>query len=180
MLRIVPFLALSVAIAAALSLIAELDGTIASEHGGPVTVFSDRSPRMLSEESVVDELSALRLAAKLKRVSLRASVLEVDLLLRHGIPVDEDAVYGDLGKLASLALAEAGNISRVIVRVLEEGGARSGGRLLIALSGAKNEFSSAELKRLRDGEPMPREWLSERMRMTVTDRWEAALARQSR
>ncbi|HZG57469.1 hypothetical protein [Paenibacillus sp.] len=172
-IRIGAAIGLSIGVALLISWIGELDGGIATSEGEPVAAFSDHRTRPLTEETIVDELVALGLTADIRRVAVGASMLEVDLA---AVPeaADEAAILADMGSLARLALAESDNISRVFVRVLEPVDGKRGGTLLLALSGAKSEFREADLQRLRDGERMPDAWLSEKMRLTVTERWRVA------
>jgi len=173
-MKLGPFVAVAVAIALILSWIGELDGGITTDGGEPVSVFSDRRTRTLAPETIVDELISLGLVATPRRVSVKSSVLEVDLEVPTNTnSFNPEGVLDDIGALAKLALAESDNISRVIVRVREASEERGIGRLLIALSGAKTEFRESELQQLRDGEKMPVSWLGEKMRVTETERWKA-------
>ncbi|TLS53090.1 hypothetical protein FE782_06900 [Paenibacillus antri] len=169
-IRIGTAAALAVAISLLISWVGELDGSVLSPSGEPMTVFSDRTTGALTPETVVDALVDLGLTAEIRRVSVRSSLLEIDLAL-SGEPIDEASIRADMGAVAGLALAKSDNISRVFVRVLEPEREGSGAKLLLALSGAKSEFSATELQRLRDGEPMPDAWLEAKMRLTATDRW---------
>jgi len=159
---------IAIIIALLISWVGELDRSIVAPSGAPAVVYSEHAVRTISEETVVDELSALSLVADIRRVTLRSSMLQVDLEVREG-SAEPEAVLADVGELAKLALAESGNIARVFVRVLETND--RGEALLIALAGAKTEFREAELQRLRDGESMPAAWLTDKMQLTVTDRW---------
>lgn len=162
--------ALAAGIAMGLSWIGDLDPSLVTSEGEPLEVFSERRTRLITQETIVDELTSLRLAADIRRVSIGPTVLEIDLAVKPE-NVDPGEVEADLGTLAKLALAESSNIGRIYVRVLDAEG--SGGRepFLLALTGGKAEFSERELQRLRDGERMPSEWTREKMRLTVTDRW---------
>ncbi|HZG85237.1 hypothetical protein [Paenibacillus sp.] len=161
---------IAILIALAISWVGELDRSIVAPSGAPAVVYSEHRVRTISEETIVDELSALSLAADIRRVTLRSSMLQIDLEVREG-SADPDDVLADVGELAKLALAESGNIARVFIRVLESGDRGGGETLLLALAGAKTEFREAELQRLRDGEALPASWLDGKMRLTVTDRW---------
>lgn len=169
-IRIGSAVGLAVCIALLISWIGELDGNLATEEGEPLSVFSNHRTRTLSAETIVDELTALGLNHSLRRVSLHASTLEVDIDLKAR-RTDEQGVFADMGALASLALAESSNVARVFVRVFEPERSGTGGGLLMAMTGAKSAFRDTELQRLRDGERMPEEWIRERMRLTVTERW---------
>jgi len=161
---------LAVGIALLISWIGELDGSVLSPSGEPMAVFSDHRTFPLTQETIVDELVELNLSADIRRVSVRASLLEIDLTAA-GPAIDPASVRADIGAVAGLALAKSDNVARVFVRVLEPSREGRSERLLLALSGAKSEFRETELQRLRDGEPMPDGWLEEKMRLTVTDRW---------
>ncbi|HZG77201.1 MAG TPA: hypothetical protein VEZ72_15225 [Paenibacillus sp.] len=169
-IRIGTAAALAVGIALLISWIGELDESVLSPGGEPMTVFSDHRTRPLTQETIVDELVDLNLAADIRRVSIGASLLEIDLTAASPT-FDAAAVRADIGAVASLALAKSDNVSRVFVRVLEPAREGRSERLLLALSGAKSEFRETELQRLRDGEAMPDGWLEEKMRLTVTERW---------
>jgi len=169
-IRIGTAAALAVGVALSISWIGELDDSVLAPTGEPMAVFSDHRARTLTTDTIVDELVDLGLASNIRRVSMRGALLEIDLTA-SGAGIDAASVRADMGAVARLALAESDNIARVFVRVLEPEREGRGQRLLLALSGAKSEFRETELQRLRDGEPMPDEWLDGKMRLTVTERW---------
>jgi len=168
-LRISAAVLLSVGIAMLLSLVGELDKNLTLHGGEPLVAFSNHTSKSITQETIVNDLVSLQLRIQLRRVVVETSVLEVDASV-PGEPLEREAVLEDMGRLAALALGESDNISRVFIRITESD--RSGKEsLLVALSGSKSDFSASELQRLRDGEPMPAEWLAKRMRFTETERW---------
>jgi SpoU rRNA methylase family enzyme len=161
---------LAMGIAMSISWISGLDRSVVTPSGEPMVIFSDHRTRPITKETIVDELVALRLSSHIHRVAIETTVLEIDLMVEAG-RANRVVVESDMGELARLAIAESDNIGRVFIRVLEKNESSSGGKLLLALTGGKTEFSEQELQRLRDGERMPSEWMAERMRFMQTERW---------
>jgi hypothetical protein len=168
--RITAAVVLAMGIAMSISWIGGLDRSVVTKAGEPMVVFSDRSTRPMTKETIVDELVTLQLFADIRRVAIEETVLEIDLAI-EARRVNGVALENDMGELAKLALAESDNIGRVFIRVMEKSDVSPEGALLLALTGGKSEFSEQELQRLRDGERMPPGWLTEKMRLTQTERW---------
>ena len=168
-IRISAAVMLSIGIAMLLSLVGELDKNLMLPGGEPLVAFSDHTSKSITQETIVNDLVSLKLRVQLRRVVVETSVLEVDASVADE-QLERETVLEDLGRLAALALGESDNISRVFIRITESD--RSGKEsLLVALSGSKSDFSASELQRLRDGEPMPVEWVKEKMRLTETEAW---------
>lgn len=166
-------LLLSMGIALTISWIADLDPKVANPGGQPMVVFRHGEARTITEETIVDELIALHLRSGIRRVNVGNRLLEVDLEIDpHGR--EALTVKSDIAALAKLGLADADNVARVFVRVLEKGKAEDSGKngtLLLALTAGKSDFTEGELADIREGERHVSEWFGNKLRLTTTERW---------
>ncbi|WP_199614961.1 hypothetical protein [Paenibacillus alkalitolerans] len=171
--RICVALLLSTGIALTISWVADLDPNVTKPGGEPMVVFRNAETRTITEETIVDELIALRLHADIRRVNIGNRWLEVDLEIDPG-GREAKAVTSDIAALAKLGLAEADNIARVFVRVLEKDGEEedaSNKTLLLALTAGKSDFTEEELADLREGERNAEEWFGSKLKLRTTERW---------
>jgi hypothetical protein len=171
--RIVLVLLLSTAIALTISWLAELDPHLTKPGGEPLVAFRNTQMRMLTEETIVDEIVALRLHAQIKRVHVGNRMLEVDLEIAPG-EIAAKSIRTDIGALAKLGLADASNISRVFVRVHEkknDPGDNGAKTLLLALTAGIDDFTGEELNELREGETKAEDWFGSKLKLTTTERW---------
>ncbi|WP_274364505.1 hypothetical protein [Paenibacillus thermotolerans] len=166
-------LLISIGIAISISWIAELDPKAAGESGEPMVVFRHGESRAITEETIVDELVSLRLHSDIRRVSVGNRLLEVDLEIDPTGPAARTVKY-DIAALAKLGVADADNISRVFVRVLEKKqDAASGkdGTLLLALSAGRSDFTDRELAEWREGNRKATDYFGGKLKITTTERW---------
>lgn len=170
-------LLISIGIAISISWIAELDPMAAGESGEPMVVFRHGESRAITEETIVDELISLRLHSNIRRVNVGNRLLEVDLEIDPSAPAARSVKY-DIAALAKLGIADADNISRVFVRVLEkhpEGGSGKAATLLLALSAGKSDFTDSELAELREGQRKAADYFGGKLRITTTERWRSVV-----
>jgi len=129
-----------------------------------VSVFEPETTRRLTDDRLVDALSAIKLGNRPIRVGWDHGILAVDLLDR------EPAVLRrDIALLLDFAYADMRNVKQVLVRVFEARGERK--VLLLAAETRKSDWTEDELDKLRLAAEKPEAelvWRSANIRWTVT------------
>ncbi|WP_409346601.1 hypothetical protein [Paenibacillus sp. MBLB4367] len=137
---------------------------------------ANRSPvPTLSDDNMVDMLSALPLQLSIKKADWHQSVLSVDLLMPSAASGIE-RVYRDLYTLSEFGF-QTSNVRQVLVRVLEgrkeAGAAESGYPLLVAMDARKASRSSS-WKREGEGAQTLQDYLQSHYRITYTKKWQTS------
>lgn len=160
---------ISIGIAAALSIVPKLDGTL---RIGSVDapVFSADKTLLLTDRNLVDLLTKLPLHLTVARVEWNDSILSIDL---KG-PADRTSpgsIYDDLYTLARLGFAGTSNVKQLLVRVLEQPAAKSAPELLVAMDAKRDDLKSDSEAKTLTGKEMKERYLSSHFNLTYTHKW---------
>lgn len=142
------------------------------------TVFAGQKPARLTEDNLVDGLSALELPLPLAKVDLNAGILSVDFKVTDEESSTEQ-VYQGMAELISFAFEHTSNVEQLLLRVLAEDRWLGTKYLLIAADVRRNEVSAEELSSLRytGNGPLP-EFLQSTMHITQTQLWKSRFLNQ--
>jgi hypothetical protein len=162
--------ALSAAIALTLALVPPLQQAgLGSKEAA--SVFGPGGGRQLTEDNVVDLLVQVPLQLRIRKVELTSSTLSVDLNLPRS--ADEETVMRDLYTFAQRLFAATGNVSEVLVRVIDYSTASrsSGGKLLLALDAVRERGKDMAPAGADENSAALEQYLRQHFQMTYTDKW---------
>jgi hypothetical protein len=150
-----------------------LDPGTAPSDGRHLAVFrQDRSVR-LDSVNLVDFLTSVEFAHKIRRVRWTNSALAVDFTVRSGGTAD--SVYSDLKALIAHAFGHTANVRRLLVRFEAEDDRDTGGRprLLLAADVRRSDpWIAGHWAELEVADPgRDRVW-RERLRITASPVWD--------
>jgi hypothetical protein len=170
---IVPATLIAVGISLLLALVGEIDQNVLTSEGEPLQVFQLTEARMMTEATIVDDLTQLQLYSSIQRVSVNSTILEIDLKVNPQL-INKEQIYHDLGELAKLVWVQSGNIQRVFIRVFAHNKTldqQQKKTMLVALTGRRDDFSDDEKLLLKDEQLSPALWIQKYMKMTYTEQW---------
>jgi len=159
---IVPATLIAVGISLLLALVGEIDQNVLTSEGEPLQVFQLTEARMMTEATIVDDLTQLQLYSSIQRVSVNPQL------------INKEQIYHDLGELAKLVWVQSGNIQRVFIRVFAHNKTldqQQKKTMLVALTGRRDDFSDDEKLLLKDEQLSPALWIQKYMKMTYTEQW---------
>jgi hypothetical protein len=169
----VPATLIAVGISLLLAIVGEIDQNLLTSEGEPLHVFQFTEARMMTEATIVDDLTQLQLYSSIQRVSVNSTILEIDLKVNPQ-RINKEQIYHDLGELAKLAWIQSGNIQRVFIRVFTLNrtvGQQQKKTMLLALTGRRDDFTDDDKLLLKDERLSPALWIQRYMEMTYTDKW---------
>jgi hypothetical protein len=163
---------LSLAIAGVLSVLPRNGGSAGTEGGG-IAAFGFGMKAQLTEQNLVDRLSAIPLSMDIRRVEWNAPVLAVDFYAVDRLGAAD--IYRDLYKLSRFAVAATPNVEEVQVRVFGSGqpGKRESVPLLLSLDTRREETGA--LGDMPEDPAELRKLLESRCRLTFTRKWQETL-----
>ncbi|MFD2672890.1 hypothetical protein [Marinicrinis sediminis] len=99
-------------------------------------VQPELSSRQFSEETLVDQLLALRLDERIHRVSWHYDILSIDFQIGESEQAMA-SVLEDIGEIGDFAFSETDNIKQILVRVLSAPSAKN---LLLAIDAQRSNW----------------------------------------
>ncbi len=127
--------------------------------------------KQLSEENIVDYFANIPLQLPIVNVSLKNSVLSVDLLSIPG-NTDEVMVYHDLFELSQFGLQRITNINQVRVRIMESKDSGSRNKELLLAMDSRKENSSGFKQTSQALDPKSiQNFLQSHYGITYTQKW---------
>lgn len=137
------------------------------------TVFAEEQPLILTNNNLVDGLSALELPAKITKVDLNRSVLSVDLKVTED-DFDPAKLYQGMAELISFSMERTSNVDQLLLRFVAEDKWLGTRYLLLAADVRRGHWPASALGDLRNvgNHEVPRE-LQEWFRMTETHLWKS-------
>lgn len=157
---------------------------ILTRAGGPIfensrlasaAVFDSGKPLVLSDDNLVDGLSAVKLPVPIAKVDLNGSILSVDLKVTDD-RFHKGELYGGIAEMISFAFERTTNIDQLLLRLVAEDRWLGTRYLLLAADvrrGAWPESALDELRNTGDAQ-LPKE-LREWFRMTETQLWKSRM-----
>jgi len=164
--RIFPWIALGAVGIVAVLLLSRLPLLEQSLQERRITVsaFRPENAARLTDDRLVDRISAIPLASGPVRVGWDHSILAVDLK-----GSDPEKIAGDIGRLLRFAFGDVGNVKQVLVRVID---ARKDGRgLLLAAESRREDWAGAEWSErtgANGSDVAPRIGRDDRIRWSIT------------
>lgn len=139
--------------------------------GRSYTVFAEEQPITLTNNNLVDGLSALELPAKIAKVGLNRNVLSVDLKVTED-DFDAAKLYQGMAELISFSMERTSNVDQLLLRLVAEDKWLGTRYLLLAADVRRGQWPASALEDLRNvgNQEVPRE-LREWFRMTETHLW---------
>ncbi|MFC0214862.1 hypothetical protein ACFFK0_20855 [Paenibacillus chartarius] len=161
---------LSAAIALSLAFLPELQRTWLSA-GGAAPAFGSAGGRQLTERNVVDMLVQVPLQLRIRKVEVTSSTLSVDLNLPRS--ADEEVVIRDLYTITQKVFAATGNISDIMVRVMDYSTASrsSGGKMLLFLDASREKGKNMAPPGEHETTAVLEQYLRQHFEITYTDKW---------
>lgn len=166
--RILVVAFVSVGIAALLSIVPKLDGSLAG-GAADTPVFRPESAVMLSDRNLVDLLVKLPLQLDIAHVEWSDSILSVDL--RSGPDgLKSESVYDDLYVLSQAGFAGTKNVKRMLVRLMEHPSQAKGvPQLLMAMDAKRSDADGAAAGGRLKG--TKEQYIVSSFNLTYTHRW---------
>jgi hypothetical protein len=137
----------------------------------PVSAFGTGGARRLTEQNVVDVLVQVPLQLRIRKIGLTSSTMSVDLNLPRS--ADEEVVIRDLYTITQRIFAQTGNVSEVLVRVMDytSTSRSSGGKLLLALDAVRERGKDMAPVAEHETTAVLEQYLRQHFQMTYTDKW---------
>ncbi|WP_276351630.1 hypothetical protein [Cohnella caldifontis] len=153
----------------ALGALSALEPQVRARHAAAVTAAYRQWT--LAEDNLADALGGIPLHHRLTRVGWDHAMLSVDLQVREKAAGPE-ALWADAAAIIRFSFADAGNVSRVLIRVY--GGAESRRTLLFYGDPGKAEWPADRLEKLRSLSSWAGGEAAERLSLAATpagERW---------
>jgi hypothetical protein len=162
---------LSAAIALTLAFIPPLQQAWLGPAEPAASASGAGSTRRLTEHNVVDVLVQVPLQLRIRKIGLTSSTLSVDLNLPRS--ADDNVVIRDLYTITQRIFAQTGNISEVLVRVMDYSSTSrsSGGKLLLALDAVRERGKDMAPVAEHETTAVLEQYLRQHFQVTYTDRW---------
>ncbi|QYR19911.1 hypothetical protein KZ483_18790 [Paenibacillus sp. sptzw28] len=161
--------AVTAAVTVLLSVMPQLDGRT---QGTDVAVFRPAPVKRLSTGNLVDSMIGLQLQLQLKKVAWKQAVLSVDLAI-DGKGNNTRAWMEDMERLLYLAFVQTDNVSRVLVRFVQQDvsveGTGAGPRVVAATDIRRTDkWLAFELSKLGEANPFSNAVWRQRLRFSFS------------
>ncbi|MDF2723287.1 MAG: hypothetical protein K0Q59_2962 [Paenibacillus sp.] len=168
--RLAAALLLSAGLAAALSVVPKLDGSL-SIAGPDSSVFRPDPTIALSDRNLVDLFARFPLQLGISHVEWNDAILSIDLKSYPGT-MTESVIYNDLFHIARLVFEGTNNVSQMLVRVMEPSSSGSGAQLLLAMDAKRSDVAGSKLSSLdMQSNKAKEQFISSHFSLTYTHRW---------
>jgi hypothetical protein len=159
----------SIGIAAALSLVPRLDGSLAQGNDDKA-VFRQEEAVTLTSRNLVDFMAKQPLSLDIGRVEWTDPILSIDLKTKKS-GIGKEDIYRDLFQLSRFALVGTKNVKQLLIRVVDANENGAVPQLIVALD-AKRE----QMERLKQNMPQLGKLDAERalnsyFSLTFTRKW---------
>lgn len=136
-----------------------------------VAAFNPDGETVLSDSSLVDDLSGLPLKLHISQADWDEGTLSVDLKVLEE-PVSVQTVYKDLAEMLEFCFADKANVNQLYLRFMAVDPWTGARYLLLAANVNRAEWDAGLLEELRGmkDEPFP-ERMVEAYRLTLTNLW---------
>lgn len=147
--------------------------TQGDKAGGAYTVFAEEQPAMLTNDNLVEGLSALELPTRIGKVNLNRSILSVDLKVTED-DFDVAKLYQGMAELISFSMERTSNVDQLLLRLVAEDKWLGTRYLLLAADVRRGQWPETALENLRNvgNKEIPKE-LQTWFRMTETHLWKS-------
>lgn len=174
MKRFKPMMGLWIPAAGTLLLFLVLSGLYPAQENlerRSVAAFQPRQENQLSDRSLVDDLSRLRLRLPIGKADWKNGALILDLKVVEE-PFSVRAVYRDLAELLAFAFQDKENVSQLYLRFMAVDQWTGSRYLLLAAKVGRSDWSPGLQEELEDlgDEPLP-EHLVQACHLTLTNLW---------
>ncbi|MCZ8520541.1 MULTISPECIES: hypothetical protein [Paenibacillus] len=161
--RVFIITAVSVAVAMLLAYVSKLDQTAA--------VFRSSGARPVTEATIVDVVSGMKLHLRIRRVEVSHAIVSVDLLAARS--TEKADMLQDLYEIPKVLFGASTNINQVLVRVLDGSQDKEGSQgPLIATDARREKWLPNEPKLHPMSTEEIQQYLETHYRTTYTPKWQ--------